>query len=86
MARDRIYFACSYDTYNGPDKYTRETMQGVKRFYAAVAEIPKTANILAYFPYKKELDCVHYFPTRAEAQRVVDAWNMSYRKNGTYAF
>ena len=89
MARDKLYFACTYDSYNGPDKYTKETMQGVKRFYAAVKEVPKMANILSYLPcecYAGKMVGANYFPTRAEAQRVVDLWNESYRKNGTYAF
>ena len=61
-----------------------EKIQGKNIAY--VLEVWKSDNLVHIFAPENNFVCANYYPTKKEAELIADAWNESYKMNGTYLY
>lgn len=81
MAR-KLYFACNFDASGLPGFPPTSCM------FAAVLEYSSMANLVDMFDHYREkgLKTANLMPSKKAAKELCDAWNETYKANGTYAF
>lgn len=88
MARNtKLYFACNFDYTGDRNLFTGEQInEGREAYFADVVAIGRYDNILTAFQHFGGIITANLMPSKKAAQELCDAWNETYKHNGTYAF
>ncbi len=81
------YFACAIER----DKnklYSADAQSAEYRpgYYADIYRIGENENVVSALSAIAGLKCAHVFRSKSDAAKVVELWNDSFKRNGTYLF
>lgn len=65
--------------------YFAVTVKENGKYYAYIVKMSSSDNVLSKLKIKGILHA-NIYPTKKQAAAVVEAWNASYKSNGTYLF
>ena len=90
LGMDRIYPGWQARGYTGkPCDYREladpEVLPFEGKYYAYIVKMSSSDNVLSKLKIKGLLHA-NIYPTKKRAAAVVEAWNASYKSNGTYLF